>query len=64
MFDDVKEAETDLLRKHERTGRPLGKDSFIETMESLLNPRLKPQKPGPKRKDEQSVLRTKGILRK
>jgi len=33
LSDDAKEAETDLLRKHERTGKPLGKDSFIETME-------------------------------
>jgi putative transposase len=52
LSDDVNEPEIDLLRKHERTGRPLGKDSFIETMESLLNQRLKPQKPGPKRKNK------------
>jgi putative transposase len=41
---DVNEPEMDLLRKHERTGRPLGKEFFIETMESFLNRRLKPQK--------------------
>jgi hypothetical protein len=42
LSDDVNEPETDLLRKHERTRRPLEKGSFIETMESL-------QKPEPKR---------------
>ena len=52
LRNDVNEAEIDLLRKHERTGRPLGKDSFIETIETLLNRRLKPQKPGPKRKEK------------
>ena len=32
---DVQEQEIELLRKHERTGRPLGADSFIEKMELL-----------------------------
>ncbi len=49
---DLQEAEIELLRKHERTGRPLGEDSFIEKMELLLNRRLRPQKPGPKKKDK------------
>ena len=39
------------FRKHERTGRPLGVDFFIGTMELLLGRKLKPQKPGPKKKD-------------
>ncbi len=34
--------------KHERTGRPLGSDSFIEMAESLLDRNLKKKKPGPK----------------
>jgi len=41
-----------LFRKHERTERPLGVDSFIGTMELLLGRKLKPQKPGPKKKDK------------
>ena len=41
-----------LLKKHERTGRPLGADSFIEKMELLLDRKLKPKKPGPKKKDK------------
>ncbi len=49
---DVQEQEIGLLRKHERTGRPLGVDSFIEKMELLLDRKLKPQKPGPKKKDK------------
>jgi len=49
---DAQKPEIELLRKHERTGRPLGVDSFIGTMELLLGRKLKPQKPGPKKKDK------------
>lgn len=49
---DVQAQEIELLRKHERTGRPLGADTFIGKMEFLLNRKLKPQKPGPKKKDK------------
>jgi len=33
---------------HERTGRSLGSDRFIEMAESLLDRNLKKKKPGPK----------------
>jgi putative transposase len=33
---------------HEKTGRPLGTDRFIEKAEKLLNRELKKKKPGPK----------------
>jgi putative transposase len=36
------------LRRHERTGRPLGPESFVERLESALERPLKPGKPGPK----------------
>lgn len=36
------------IRKHARTGRPLGNDSFIEKLETELCRTLKQQKPGPK----------------
>lgn len=49
---DVLEPEMEIFRKHERTGRPLGADSFIEKMELFLNRNLKPQKPGPKKRDK------------
>jgi putative transposase len=38
------------LKKHERTGRPLGEDGFVETLETVLNRKLKRRKPGPKKK--------------
>jgi len=49
---DAGELEIELFRKHERTGRPLGEDSFIEKLERLLDRKLEPQKPGPKMKDK------------
>ena len=52
LSSDVQVPEIELFRKHERTGRPLGEDFFIKKMESLLDRRLKPQKPGPKKKDK------------
>ena len=47
---DVEEPEIELFRKHERTGRPLGENAFIEKLEHILDRTLKPQKPGPKGK--------------
>jgi len=47
---DIDECEMETFRKHERTGRPLGDVNFIEKMEVLLDRKLKPQKPGPKKK--------------
>ncbi|TWJ13268.1 putative transposase [Geobacter argillaceus] len=44
------EEELSELRRHERTGRPLGAESFIERLESALDRALKPAKPGPKAK--------------
>jgi putative transposase len=38
------------IRKHERSGRPLGAETFIERLESLLDRPLKHGKPGPKGK--------------
>jgi putative transposase len=45
---DVQESEMTLFRKHERTGRPMGDDAFIERLERLLDRPLKLKKPGPK----------------
>jgi hypothetical protein len=36
------------IRKHERTGRPLGSEGFIETLELILERSLKRGKPGPR----------------
>jgi len=38
------------LRKHERTGRPLGSEPFIEKLEQITGRRLKPCKAGRKKK--------------
>ena len=36
------------LRRHERTGRPLGNDGFVRRLERRLGRLLRRQKPGPK----------------
>ena len=36
------------LRRHERTGRPLGSDGFVGKLEMLLGRPLRPQRRGPK----------------
>lgn len=43
--DDVR-----LFQLHERTGRPLGNNAFIEKLESLLNTNLKKKKAGRRKK--------------
>jgi putative transposase len=43
-------AEMETFRKHERSGRPLGRELFVDQVERMLNRPLRPQKPGPKRK--------------
>ncbi len=44
----VDDDEFDLLRRHQRTGRPLGDDAFVERLEARLGRTLRPRKPGPK----------------
>ena len=48
----IQESQMDLFRKHERTGRPIGDDAFIDRLERLLDRPLKPKKPGPKAIDK------------
>ena len=45
--DDVLRIES--IRRAERSGRPLGSDSFVSKMEKTLNRRLQKEKPGPKK---------------
>jgi REP-associated tyrosine transposase len=49
---DAHESEMALLRKHERTGRPIGDRAFIERLERMLDRCLKPKKPCPKMIDK------------
>ena len=44
----IREEDIKLLRAHEHTGRPLGDDEFLETLEENLGRILKRQKPEPK----------------
>jgi putative transposase len=43
------EPEIEILKKHERTGRPLGSESFVKEVEALLGRLLQPQKAGRKK---------------
>jgi putative transposase len=47
---DVAAEEAELLRRHERTGRPLGSESFVLRLERGLKRVLRREKPGPKPK--------------
>ncbi|MBF0111005.1 MAG: transposase [Magnetococcales bacterium] len=49
------EETAELLRKHERTGRPLGDESFLSRLESLLQRPLAPQKRGRKASGDRAV---------
>ena len=42
--------EDDMLRRHTRTGRPLGSESFLTHVENLTGRSLRPRKAGRKRK--------------
>ena len=57
LSDDAKNHEIEILKKHERTGRPLGEDGFVEVLEALLDRKLKCRKPGPKKKNKYGVPR-------
>jgi putative transposase len=39
----------DLLRKHQRSGRPLGNNKFIDKVEQLVGRSVRRRKPGPKK---------------
>jgi putative transposase len=45
------------LRRHSRTGRPLGSPAFLEALEARLGRRVRPGKPGPKPKGDEGAGR-------
>ncbi len=47
------EEEIKEIRRHERTGRPLGRDRFVIGLEEALNRTLRYQKSGPKKKKQE-----------
>ena len=44
----IREEDLKLLRAHEHTGRPLGDEAFLASLEQNLGRILRRQKPGPK----------------
>ena len=50
LGEPASEEQCEALRRHERTGRPLGSDAFLDRIERALGRPLRPQKPGPKPK--------------
>ena len=50
LSQEVVEKETEALKLHERTGRPLGSENFVLGLEKKLGCSLRPRKPGPKPK--------------
>ena len=44
----IREEDIEILHAHERTGRPLGDDRFVASLEENLGRILRRQKPGPK----------------
>jgi putative transposase len=51
LSEDISGQERDVLRQYERNGRPLGSEHFVQTVEKRLGRMLRPQKPGPKKRD-------------
>ena len=53
LKEGMTELELESIRRGQRTGRPLGSESFLERLEKVLERPLKKQKPGPKKKNEE-----------
>ena len=45
---ECSDTESEVMRRHERTGGPLGDDDFIKKLESALGRSIRRQKPDPK----------------
>jgi len=56
LSEPIGEATGQKLRRHERTGRPLGDESFLAKLGGLLNRVLKPGKPGRKPKRQAKLV--------
>ncbi len=50
LSGSVADEQINEIRKHERTGRPLGSEGFVDRLETSLDRPLKRGKPGPKEK--------------
>ena len=54
LAEEYSDAEAEAIRRHERTGRPLGNDDFLSKLERALHRSVRPGKPGPKAFDKGS----------
>ncbi|MBI5463436.1 MAG: transposase [Ignavibacteriales bacterium] len=54
LAEDCSDADSEAIRRHERTGRPLGNDDFLSRLELALERSVRPGKPGPKRLEKGS----------
>lgn len=50
LSETCADKEYDSIRRHEKTGRPLGDEGFISRLEQATGRRLRRRKPGPKKK--------------
>jgi putative transposase len=48
LAEDISSTDVAALRRHERTGRPLGDPEFVDGIENQLGRSLRRNKPGPK----------------
>ena len=53
LAEETDEPTLEALRRHERTGRPLGSEEFVMDLEARLGRRLRPRRPGPKPSETQ-----------
>ena len=58
LASGLSDEEADGLRRHERTGRPLGAERFVTRLERKLHRILRPQKRGPKPEAERKGRKT------
>lgn len=52
LLQGIKKSEIEAIRTHERTGRPLGSEVFVNRLEKELERILHRQKPGPKKRGD------------
>jgi hypothetical protein len=50
LVNGLRDKETEDLRPHTWTGRPLGEESFVKHLEGVVGRLLRTAKPGPKRR--------------
>ena len=51
LASGLPEADKDSIKMHGKTGRPLGNQDFLDSVEKMTGRKVRPQKPGPKPKN-------------